>query len=91
MHSNHLCIRKLSVPLWWVTFVGEAETLIHFKLFPSTLKQPTVGFSFQILDYLQAHFLEFQVVVSDFTAAMKTLSVSPFIKVNNMEVYCGLN
>ena len=69
-----------------ITFIfcqcfGEVETLIQFELFPATPKRPTVAFSFQLLDYLEALLLECQVAVSDFTAALKVMSASPFMKV----------
>ena len=65
---------------------GEVETLIQFELFPATPKQPTVAFSFQLLDYLEALLLECQVAVSDFTAALKVMSASPFMKVRENRV-----
>ena len=59
----------------------EIGTLIQFELFPGTPKPPTVAFSFQLLDYLEALLLECQVAVSDFTAALKIMSASPIMKV----------
>lgn len=60
---------------------GEVDTLLHFELFPATPKRPTVAFSFQLLDYLEALLLECQVAVSDFIGALQILSSSPFVKV----------
>ena len=65
---------------------GEVETLIQFELFPATPKRPTVAFSFQLLDYLEALLLECQVAVSDFTAALKVMSASPFMKVRENRI-----
>ena len=66
----------------------EIDTLIQFELFPATLKRPTVTFSFQLLDYLEALLLECQVAVSDFTAALKIMSASPFMKVQGSSLGC---
>ena len=65
---------------------GEVETLIQFELFPATPKRPTVAYSFQLLDYLEALLLECQVAVSDFTAALKVMSASPFMQVRENRV-----
>ena len=53
-----------------------------------TPKRPTVAFSFQLLDYLEALLLECQVAVSDFTAALKIMSASPFMKVQGSSLGC---
>ena len=54
---------------------SEVETLTELRLWPATPTKPTLAFTFQLLDMLEALLLECQVSVKDFVEALKLLPV----------------
>lgn len=60
---------------------GIVVTLIKFQYWPGSPVNPTIAFSFELLDMLEALLLECQVAVQDFTQAMSYLIRSKIFQV----------
>ena len=67
----------------FVTFSCEplVVTMVRANLWPSSPKPPHLAFIFELLDWIEALFLECQVALKDFCQALLFKAISPFEKV----------
>ena len=56
-------------------------TMVRANLWPSSPKRPHLAFTFELLDWIEALFLECQVALKDFCQALLFKAISPFEKV----------
>ena len=62
-------------------------TLIQLHYWPGSPTRPSTAFSFQLLDWIEALFLECQVSMQDFTAAFEFLMKSNVLDQVGAEVF----
>ena len=67
--------------------VGDALTLIQLHYWPGSPTRPSTAFSFQLLDWIEALFLECQVSMQDFSAAFEFLMKSNILDQVSAKVF----
>ena len=68
------------IDILFCSHVEDSLTLIQLHYWPSSPTRPSTAFSFQLLDWVEALFLECQVSMQDFAAAFEF-----FIKSNVLD------
>lgn len=61
------------IDILFCSCMEDALTLIQLHYWPSSPTRPSTAFSFQLLDWVEALFLECQVSMQDFAAAFEFL------------------